>query len=92
MKVPDDFIQLAMAFYPGSNDGLPTLEGWVDSVVQDSCSPRRRRVVKAFLDELLDGTHDDAELERVWNNTGPSYKFAGKGAVRAWLTLIRDRL
>jgi hypothetical protein len=94
MKVPKQFRQLAISFYPGSWEevGDPALEAWVDWVVQNSQTPRERRIVKAFLDELLDGTHDDAELQLAWDMTSPSYQFAGEGAMRWWLTLIRDRL
>jgi hypothetical protein len=94
MKVPEEFRNLAISFYPGSEEevGDPTLEAWVDWVVQNSQTPRERRIAKAFLDELLDGTHDDAELQLAWDMTSPSYQFAGEGAMRWWLTLIRDRL
>ena len=94
MKIPEEFRNLAISFYPGSKEdaGAPTMEEWVDWVVQHSQMPRERRIVKAFLDELLDGTHDDAELQLAWDMTSPSYQFAGEGAMRWWLTLIRDRL
>ena len=94
MKVPEEFRNLAISFYPGSEEevGDPTLEAWVDWVVQNSQWPRERRIAKAFLNELLDGTHDDAELQLAWDMTSPSYQFAGEGAMRWWLTLIRDRL
>ena len=94
MKVPEEFRNLAISFYPGSwqEAADDTEEAWVDWVVQNFCTPDRRRIVKAFLDELLDGTHDDAELQLAWDMTSPSYQFAGEGAMRWWLTLIRDRL
>ena len=95
MKIPDEFRQLAISFYPHSDEEVgddPTEEAWVVWVVQNFCTPDERRVVKGFLDELLDGTHDDAELQLAWDMTSPSYQFAGEGAMRAWLTLIRSRL
>jgi hypothetical protein len=94
MKVPKEFRNLAISFFPHSEEevGDPTLEAWVDWVVQNFCTRDERRIVKAFLDELLDGTHDDAELQLAWDMTSPSYQFAGEGAMRAWLTLIRSRL
>ena len=94
MNVPEDLRELSMAFYPGSGTerDVATIEEWVDSVVQDSFNRASKRSIKACLDELLDGTHGDAELERLWNSTAPSYKFGGERAVRCFLTLIRDRL
>jgi hypothetical protein len=94
MKIPEEFRNLAISFYPGSWEEVadPTEEAWVDWVGQNFCTPDRRRIVRAFLDELLDGTPDDAELKLAWDMTSPSYQFGGEGAMRRWLTLIRDRL
>ena len=94
MNVPYEFDQLAKAFYPGSDAELadPTLEAWIDSVVQDFRTPQQRRVIIAFLDELLNGKHDDAEIQRVWDSTSPSYQFTEPSGTRYFLELIRERI
>jgi hypothetical protein len=94
IAVPEELRRLSMAFYPGSGTERDdaTIEEWVDSVVQDSFNRESKRSIKACLDQLLDGRHGDDELERLWNSTAPGYRFAGEGAVRYFLTLIRDRI
>jgi hypothetical protein len=94
MNVPEELRKLSMAFYPGSGTERDdaTIEEWVDFVVQDSFDRESKRSIKAGLEKLLDGTHGDAELERLWNSTAPGYRFGGEGAVRYFLTLIRDRI
>ena len=37
------------------------------------------RPVLAFLNELLDGGHSDAELQSVWRAQGPRYDFSPGG-------------
>ena len=94
MDVPEDFQQLAKSFYPGSNTELgdPTLEEWIDSVLQHFREPERRRFVRAFLDELLSGKYDDTEIQRVWDSLNPSYNFMPPRGTRIFLEMIRDRI
>jgi len=39
-------------------------------------SAKERRVVLAFLNELLDGGYSDADIEDAWNVQSPSYNSA----------------
>lgn len=95
MDVPEEFRNLVGAgFYPGSNTELgdPTLEEWIDSVLQRFRNPAHRRAVKAFLDELLSGKYDDTMIQRVWDSLNPSYNFMPPRGTRIFLEMIRDRI
>jgi hypothetical protein len=52
--------------------------------------PSQHVIVKRFLNELLNRNPDEAELQRIWDDTGPNYGFPDHGHLRGFLTLIRD--
>jgi hypothetical protein len=91
MNVPEDFHQLCGLFYPHSNEEYATEDEWIAGIVHRFLRGRDRKIVKAFLDELLSGQYTDAELERVWQSTSPTYGFR-PGGHRIFLTKIRDLL
>lgn len=48
-------------------------------------------MVLAFLNELLDGGHPDAEIEYAWNVQSPSYNFSACGH-RVFLEIVRRQI
>jgi len=67
-----------------------TNDQWIDSVVGRRTATVRS-VSKKFLTQLLDGGADDSVLQRVWDDTSPSFWF-GKGGLRYFLTELRNKL
>jgi hypothetical protein len=47
-----------------------------------------RRALLAFLNELLDGGHPDADLEHAWNVQSPTYNFSA-GGHRVFFEIVR---
>jgi hypothetical protein len=91
MKVPHEFTHLVTGFHADSNIGIETVEEWIASVVRDWTTPETRKVVRAFLDEVLSGDYSDEELEDLWMTPGPSVNLS-KGGHRHFLAEIRKAL
>ena len=89
--IPDEFLRLAQAFHQDSEIGIANVQEWVATRLTFLDSAQRR-VVKTFLTELLMNCHDDAELQRLWNNAGADFYIVGDQAGRYFLTLIRDSI
>ena len=90
MNVPEEFRQLCISFYPHSEERYATDSAWIAGTV--AFFPERdKRVVRLFLDELLSGKFSDAELERIWNDTSPTFGFR-PGGHRIFLARCRDAL
>jgi hypothetical protein len=78
MKIPYEFEQFVRGIYPvdpRESESLQSraaaaLEVWNDDDL---------RPVLAFLNELLDGGHSDAELHYVWRKQSPIYDFSPGG-------------
>lgn len=91
MNTPDEFLQLCRLYYPGSRLEYKTKEEWLESGIS-GLSDKRKRVIKSFLTELLDGGYSEQRLQQVWRSTRPSYQFAGDGAMRYTFTFMRDAI
>jgi hypothetical protein len=74
MKIPYEFEQFVGCIYPG----IPRASGSLESLAAalEDWGANERRVVLAFLNELLDGGHPDVDLEYAWNVQSPSYNFS----------------
>jgi hypothetical protein len=90
MEIPAEFKQFSYLLMPDLYDKGTDIFDWFPNALKDR-SGERKRIVKNFLDELLDGTHDNAELQRVWRSTAPRYGFNDEG-LRYFLTLVRDSI
>ncbi|HEV7877146.1 hypothetical protein [Bradyrhizobium sp.] len=88
MLVPDEFTHLVHRFYQGSEAGISTMEQWVALAVR-GLNQQQQAVIKRFLRDLLARNPSDAELRRIWEDTGPNYDFED---IRGVLTLIRDAI
>jgi hypothetical protein len=86
MLIPEEFKYFAQWFYQGSADEFATQQDWVSSAVRRLDAPKRV-VLKQFLDELLNGNHDENELELVWASTSADYYVHD---MRGFLSMIRD--
>jgi hypothetical protein len=91
MVIPDEFLRLAQAFHQDSEIGIANEREWIATRLTYLDSAQRR-VVKAFLTDLLIHCHNDAKLQQLWNNTGSDFYIVGDQAGRYFLTLIRDAI
>jgi hypothetical protein len=88
MQIPHEFNQFVTGMYPGiPHDSLESLAaaGLEHKVANE------RRVVLAFLNELLDGGYSDADIEDAWNVQSPSYNFSA-GGHRVFLEIVRRQI
>src|SRR5947209_7265408 len=91
MKIPEEFVQFVGCIYP--EDDPPesaSLESVAAAALADSAGHDRRPLL-AFLNELLDGSHSDAELEYVWRAQSPRSSFSA-GGHRAFFEEIRRQI
>jgi hypothetical protein len=88
MEIPEDFRQLCQFFYPGIFDEYSTNDECIAAVVMPWSKEWKQAMTK-FLDQLLGGRYSDAEIERVWLSTNPSYNFS-EGGHRIFLSEVRD--
>ena len=87
MKIPYEFEQFVGCIYPGIPHESGSLESLAAAALEHKVA-NERRVVLAFLNELLDGGHPDADLEYAWNVQSPSYNFS-TGGHRVFLEIVR---
>jgi len=78
MKIPEEFEQFVRCIYPVSPGVSGSLESLAAEALEDSGGNDLRPVL-AFLNELLDGGHSDAELQYVWSAQSPRYNFRPGG-------------
>jgi hypothetical protein len=90
MQIPDEFNQFVTGIYPGIPHDWKSLESLAAAGLEMS-SANERRVVLAFLNELLDGGHSDADIEDAWNVQSPSYNFSA-GGHRVFLEIVRRQI
>jgi hypothetical protein len=90
MKIPYEFAQFVGCIYPG----IPRTSGSLESLAAaalEHWGANERRVVLAFLNQLLDGGHPDADLEYAWNVQSPSYNFS-PGGHRVFFEIVRRQI
>ena len=78
MQAKDEFEMLCKLFHPGTRDDYPTFDAWVETTVQER-GTTGKSLIKKFLDDLFARAPTDDELERIWQNTSPSYGFSKGG-------------
>ena len=87
MEIPYEFEQFVGRIYPGIPHEFGSLESLAAAALEHKVA-NERRVVLAFLNELLDGVHPDADLEYAWNVQSPSYNFSA-GGHRVFFEIVR---
>ena len=91
MKIPEEFVQFVCGIYP--EDDPPesaSLESVAAAALAGTPSHDRGPLL-AFLNELLDGSHSDAELEYVWRKQSPRSSFS-PGGHRIFFEEIRRQI
>lgn len=91
MLVPPAFNKLCRNFHADIGEDKESPEEWIDSAKQH-LDKNEKLIVVRFLDELLDGGHDGAELQRIWFASSADIYFPEEEHLRGFLGLIRDRL
>jgi hypothetical protein len=77
MKIPEEFEQLVRCIDP-EGPKLESLQSLATAALRYR-DDDDLRVVLAYLNELLDGGHSDAELHYVWRKQSPRYDFSPGG-------------
>jgi hypothetical protein len=90
MKVPAQFEYLATCFHSGSDREHATMGDWVRSTVRSFLTPEDRKIVKQYLDELLEGAATDDDLQKLWRGRDSDIWLRTGADVRRFLTMIRD--
>jgi hypothetical protein len=74
MKIPEEFEQLVRRIEP-EGPKLESLQSLATAALRYRDDDDLRPVL-AYLNELLDGRHSDAELHYVWRAQAPRYNFS----------------
>jgi hypothetical protein len=88
--VPPEFhdlceqFQLAALSYHGSREKM------VSSAVLKLGDPKKK-IIREFLSDLLDGNHAKEQITSVWANTGSDFFFRRHGDLVSFLRLILER-
>ena len=90
MKIPEAFEQFVGLIYPESPRESDSLESLAAAALEDSGGNDLRPLL-AYLNELLDGGHSDAELQYVWSAQSPRYNFS-PGGHRVFFEEIRRQI
>ena len=78
MKIPEEFEQFVGCIYPVDPRESESLQSRAAAALEDWYGNDLGPVL-AFLNELLDGGHSDAELHYVWRAQAPRYDFSPGG-------------
>lgn len=89
-KIPIEVLEFILLFDPRGVRTADEFDVWLSSYV-NSLKERKKKIVNAFLDELLRSPLSDAQLGEIWNHGGPTFGVAN-GGYRAFLTLIKSKL
>ena len=87
MKIPQAFEQFVSTIYPETPGVLDSLESMAAAAIEDWYGNDLGPVL-AYLNELLDGGHSDAELQYVWSKQSPRYNFS-LGGHRVFFEIVR---
>lgn len=90
MKIPYEFEQFVRCIYDEDPGKSVSLESLAAAALEHKVA-NERRVVLAFLNELLDGGHSDAELEYVWRKQSPRSNFS-PGGHRVFFEEVRRQI
>jgi hypothetical protein len=91
MLVPPAFNKLCSYFHQDIGDDKALPEEWID-FAKCHLDENEKLIAIRFLDELLHGGHDGAELQRVWFASGADIYFPEVNDLRGFLSLMRERL
>lgn len=96
MQVPEEFEELCGYIGGFSHIEEYSPRQWIASAVKQFGytypDKQHASTLMKFLNELVDGKHDDAELQQVWNGTSAGFVFRDAVELRVFLTMIRDAM
>jgi hypothetical protein len=78
MKIPEEFEQFVRGIDPEHPREWESLQNRAEAALKDR-DENDLRAVLAYLNELLNGRHSDAELHYVWSAQAPRYDFSPGG-------------
>jgi hypothetical protein len=91
MKIPEEFVQFVWGIYPEDDPAESASLESVAAAALAGTGGHDRGPLLAFLNELLDGGHSDAELEYVWLKQSPRSSFS-PGGHRVFFEEIRRQI
>jgi hypothetical protein len=90
MKIPYEFEQFVGCIYPVDPRESESLQSRAAAALEVWNGDDLRPVL-AFLNEMLDGGHSDAELQYVWTKQSPIYDFS-LGGHRVFFEELRRQI
>ena len=90
VEIPQAFEQFVRSIYPETPVVADSLESMAAAAIENSYGNDLRPVL-AYLNELLDGGHSDAELQYVWSAQSPRYNFS-LGGHRVFFEELRRQI
>ena len=88
MDIPKELHYLKSSFWDGSRLEAADERAWVSRALKMS-TPAEQKVIKEFLDRLLNSDASDDELQSAWNVGSRTYGLH-REQVRSFYKLIRD--
>jgi hypothetical protein len=90
MLIPDEFNRLCAWFHQDAWTHFETTEQVIADAVSH-LSDNQRKVVRAYLDELLSGKHTEEELQHIWRATsaGIAISSGREGDSARFLLIVR---
>jgi hypothetical protein len=90
MKIPEEFEQFVRGIDPEDPRDWESLQSRAAAALRDWDDDDLRPVL-AYLNELLNGRHSDAELQYVWSAQAPRYDFS-PGGHRVFFEELRGQI
>lgn len=91
LTVPREFKSLPRLFKFDDFKSATDRQARISAVLKRN-SPDRNFIVRRFLTELLATKATDAQLEWLWRIWNPDFKLTGPGAMRRFLTQVRNAI
>lgn len=88
MIVPQEFKYLKSCFWDGSHREAENETAWVARALKMS-TPDQHRVIRSFIDDLLQRNVSVEELQQAWRSGSGVYGLHDE-KIRAFFELIRD--
>lgn len=90
---PSEFSRLAHCFLQDDYSwGISNLSGWAErAIVLSHLPPKSVQTLMDFIDGLL-SRKDDKYIEEVWRQFGGGFILRGGGAMREFMTTLRQLL
>jgi hypothetical protein len=93
MPVPDEFNRLCVWFHQDAWAHFATTEQVIADAISN-LNDSQRKVVRAYLDELLSGKYTEEELQCIWRTTsaGVSISSGQEGDSARFLRMVRSAI